>query len=155
MKCKLAIQRLLSNSVMELSIYLTSLVTSALMCRDKWFRKEYCRASSVVCMFLKLVPLLPVATLNVQRELSSINFVKNKLRNSMGDQYLNGFNWEEIVSDIVWITWLFGFYLSFVFMELQIFSMGQLFGLSCTPNMKILRTPICSIVTCIKAINFI
>ena len=38
---------------------------------------------------LKLVLLLPVATTSVERTFSALNFVKNNLRNSMGDQYLN------------------------------------------------------------------
>jgi len=38
---------------------------------------------------LKLVLLLPVATASVERAFSALNFVKNKPRNSMGDQYLN------------------------------------------------------------------
>jgi len=42
-----------------------------------------------VYKLLKLVLLLPVATASVERAFSALNFVKNKLRNSMGDQYLN------------------------------------------------------------------
>jgi hypothetical protein len=32
---------------------------------------------------------LPVATASVERVFSSMNYVKNKLRNKMGDDYLN------------------------------------------------------------------
>ena len=43
----------------------------------------------VVYKLLKLVLILPVATASVERVFSSMNYVKNKLRNRMGDQYLN------------------------------------------------------------------
>ncbi|XP_062201141.1 uncharacterized protein LOC133903715 [Phragmites australis] len=43
----------------------------------------------IVYKLLKLVLLLPVATASVERVFSSMNYVKNKLRNRMGDQYLN------------------------------------------------------------------
>lgn len=43
----------------------------------------------VVYKLLKLVLLLPVATASVERVFSSMNYVKNKLRNKMGDEYLN------------------------------------------------------------------
>uniref|UniRef100_A0A0A9AXX2 HAT C-terminal dimerisation domain-containing protein n=1 Tax=Arundo donax TaxID=35708 RepID=A0A0A9AXX2_ARUDO len=43
----------------------------------------------VVYRLLKLVLVLPVATASVERVFSSMNYVKNKLRNKMGDQYLN------------------------------------------------------------------
>jgi len=38
---------------------------------------------------LKLVLVLPVATVSVERVFSVMNYVKNKLRNKIGDQYLN------------------------------------------------------------------
>lgn len=44
---------------------------------------------NLVCLLLKLVLLLPVATTSVERVFSAMNLVKNKLRNSMGDQVLN------------------------------------------------------------------
>ena len=40
-------------------------------------------------MLLKLVLILPVATASVERVFSSMTYVKNKLRNKMGDQLLN------------------------------------------------------------------
>uniref|UniRef100_A0A0A9F382 HAT C-terminal dimerisation domain-containing protein n=1 Tax=Arundo donax TaxID=35708 RepID=A0A0A9F382_ARUDO len=43
----------------------------------------------VVYKLLKLVLILPVATASVERVFSSMNYVKNKLRNRMEDQYLN------------------------------------------------------------------
>ena len=43
----------------------------------------------VVYMLPKLVLVLPVATANVERVFSVMNYVKNKLRNKIGDQYLN------------------------------------------------------------------
>ena len=43
----------------------------------------------LVYKLLKLVLVLPVATASVERIFSSMNHVKNKLRNRMGDQYLN------------------------------------------------------------------
>ena len=43
----------------------------------------------VVYKLLKLVLILPVATASVERVFSTMNFVKNKQRNKMGDQYLN------------------------------------------------------------------
>jgi hypothetical protein len=46
---------------------------------------------AVVYKLLKLVLVLPVATASVERIFSAMNYVKNKLRNKMGDQYLNHF----------------------------------------------------------------
>ena len=43
----------------------------------------------LVYLLLKLVLILPVATESVERVFSAMNHVKNKLRNSMGEQYLN------------------------------------------------------------------
>jgi hypothetical protein len=43
----------------------------------------------LVYMLLKLILLLPVATTNVERVFSAITLVKNKLKNSMGDDLLN------------------------------------------------------------------
>ena len=43
----------------------------------------------VVYKLLKLVLVLPVASASVERIFSAMNYVKNKLRNKMGDQYLN------------------------------------------------------------------
>ncbi|CAO2823885.1 unnamed protein product [Amaranthus hypochondriacus] len=42
-----------------------------------------------VYLLLKLVLLLPVATASVERSFSGMNYIKNKVRNSMGDQLLN------------------------------------------------------------------
>ena len=39
----------------------------------------------VVYKLLKLVLVLPVATASVERIFSAMNYVKNKLRNKMGD----------------------------------------------------------------------
>ena len=46
-----------------------------------------------VYKLLKLVLVLPVATATVESVFSIMNYVKNKLRNRMGDQYLNDFFW--------------------------------------------------------------
>ena len=43
----------------------------------------------IVYKLLKLVLILPVATASVERVFSSMSYVKNKLRNKMGDDYLN------------------------------------------------------------------
>ena len=43
----------------------------------------------LVYLLLKLILILPVATANVERVFSSMRLVKNKLRNSMGDDLLN------------------------------------------------------------------
>ena len=43
----------------------------------------------IVYKLLKLVLILPVATASVERVFSSMSYVKNKLRNKMGDEYLN------------------------------------------------------------------
>jgi hypothetical protein len=43
----------------------------------------------LVYKLLKLVLVLPVATASVERVFSSMKYVKNKLRNRMGEQYLN------------------------------------------------------------------
>ena len=44
---------------------------------------------NLVYLLLKLVLLLPVATANVERAFSAMSFVKNKLRNKMGDSLLD------------------------------------------------------------------
>ena len=43
----------------------------------------------IVYKLLKLVLILSVATDSVERVFSSMSYVKNKLRNKMGDEYLN------------------------------------------------------------------
>ncbi|TVU30096.1 hypothetical protein EJB05_21702, partial [Eragrostis curvula] len=48
-----------------------------------------CTSFSIVYKLLKLVLILPVATASVERVFSSMNYVKNDLRNKMGEQYLN------------------------------------------------------------------
>ncbi|XP_021311987.1 uncharacterized protein LOC110433750 [Sorghum bicolor] len=48
-----------------------------------------CERHEVVYKLLKLVLVLPVATASVERVFSVMNYVKNKLRNKIGDQYLN------------------------------------------------------------------
>jgi len=42
-----------------------------------------------VVYMLKLMLVLPVATASVERVFSILNYMKNKLRNKIGDQYLN------------------------------------------------------------------
>ena len=42
-----------------------------------------------VCLLIKLVLLLPVATASVERIFSAMTFIKNKLRNKMGDNLLD------------------------------------------------------------------
>ncbi|XP_039036810.1 uncharacterized protein LOC120173805 [Hibiscus syriacus] len=42
-----------------------------------------------VYLLIKLVLILPVATASMERTFSKMNIVKNKLRNSIGDQFLN------------------------------------------------------------------
>lgn len=70
------------------------------MRRDERFRKVHNIAEllvetkknircGIVYKLLKLVLLLPVATASVERVFSSMNYVKKKLRNKMGDQFLN------------------------------------------------------------------
>jgi hypothetical protein len=51
--------------------------------------KKYIK-HDIVYKLLKLVLLLPFATASVERVFSIMNYVKSKLRNRMGDQYLNG-----------------------------------------------------------------
>jgi hypothetical protein len=43
----------------------------------------------LVYMLLKLILLLPMTTTNVKRVFYTMSLVKNKLRNSMGDELLN------------------------------------------------------------------
>ncbi|GJW18872.1 zinc finger MYM-type protein 1-like protein [Tanacetum coccineum] len=43
----------------------------------------------LVYLLIKLVLILPVATASVERTFSAMTYVKNKLRNSIGDQFLN------------------------------------------------------------------
>ncbi|KAL8530396.1 hypothetical protein ACS0TY_007436 [Phlomoides rotata] len=42
-----------------------------------------------IYLLIKLVLILPVATAGVERVFSGMTYVKNRLRNSMGDQLLN------------------------------------------------------------------
>jgi hypothetical protein len=51
--------------------------------------KKYIK-HDIVYKLLKLVLLLTFATASVERVFSIMNYMKNKLRNRMGDQYLNG-----------------------------------------------------------------
>ncbi|XP_047261475.1 uncharacterized protein LOC124895057 [Capsicum annuum] len=44
---------------------------------------------SLVYLLVKLALILPVATATVERAFSSMKHIKNKVRNSIGDQYLN------------------------------------------------------------------
>jgi hypothetical protein len=44
---------------------------------------------NVVYKLLKLVLILHVATTSVERVFSLMNYVKNKLRNRLGDQYFH------------------------------------------------------------------
>jgi hypothetical protein len=46
-------------------------------------------AYPMVYLLLKLALLLPVATATVERSFSAMNFVKNQVRNRMGDDFLN------------------------------------------------------------------
>ena len=43
----------------------------------------------LVYKLVKLALILPVATASVERVFSAMNYVKNRVRNSMGDQFLN------------------------------------------------------------------
>ena len=43
----------------------------------------------LVYLLLTHALILPVATANVERVLSTINIVKNRLRNRMGDEWMN------------------------------------------------------------------
>ncbi|KAK4722096.1 hypothetical protein R3W88_012329 [Solanum pinnatisectum] len=44
---------------------------------------------SLVCLLVKLTFILPVATTTVERAFSSMKHIKNEVRNSIGNQYLN------------------------------------------------------------------
>ncbi|XP_047256215.1 uncharacterized protein LOC124888971 [Capsicum annuum] len=44
---------------------------------------------SLIYLLVKLALILPVATATVERALSSMKHIKNEVRNSIGDQYLN------------------------------------------------------------------
>ena len=43
----------------------------------------------LVYLLVKLALLLPVATATVERAFSAMKFIKNRLRNRMGDQWMN------------------------------------------------------------------
>jgi hypothetical protein len=47
-------------------------------------------AYPMVYLLLKLSLLLPVATAAVERGFSTMNYVKDQLRNRIGDEFLNG-----------------------------------------------------------------
>ncbi|XP_015087076.1 zinc finger MYM-type protein 1-like [Solanum pennellii] len=44
----------------------------------------------LVYLLIKLTLILPVATASVERAFSSMKYIKNELRNSIGDEFLNG-----------------------------------------------------------------
>lgn len=87
--------------VVRLSFQLTTFVSD--MRRDQRFREVKNLAGlsimlvetkkdltfPLVYKLLKLILVLPVATASVERVFSSMKYVKNKLRNRMGEQYLN------------------------------------------------------------------
>jgi hypothetical protein len=52
-------------------------------------KKDRVDRYSIVYKLLKLVLVLPVATAGVERIFSTMNYIKNKLRNKMGQDYLN------------------------------------------------------------------
>ncbi|XP_074297557.1 uncharacterized protein LOC141628297 [Silene latifolia] len=58
-------------------------VSMALVATNKHLSYE------LVYLLIRLVLILPVATANVERAFSAMTYVKNKLRNCMGDQLLN------------------------------------------------------------------
>ena len=43
----------------------------------------------LIYLLVKLVLTLPVATATVERSFSAMKYIKNELRNRMGDQWLN------------------------------------------------------------------
>ena len=45
---------------------------------------------SLVYLLVKLALILPVATASVERAFSSMKLIKNDLRNSIGEEFLNG-----------------------------------------------------------------
>ncbi|KAM3285924.1 hypothetical protein P3S67_024723 [Capsicum chacoense] len=45
---------------------------------------------SLLYLLVKLILIVPVATTTVERAFSSMKHIKNEVRNSIGDQYLNG-----------------------------------------------------------------
>jgi uncharacterized radical SAM superfamily Fe-S cluster-containing enzyme len=52
-------------------------------------KKDKVDRYNIVYKLLKLVLVLPVATAGVERVFSTMNYIKNKLRNKMGQDYLN------------------------------------------------------------------
>ena len=54
----------------------------------------------LVYLFVKLVLTLPVATASMERSFSAMKYIKNELRNRMGDQWLNDFLSVYIEKDI-------------------------------------------------------
>lgn len=90
-----------STELMHLPFQLIHFITD--MRRDERFRKVKNLAElsivlvqskknlhyKTVYKLLKLVLILPVAIASVERVFSSMKYVKNKLRNRMGEQYLN------------------------------------------------------------------
>jgi hypothetical protein len=52
-------------------------------------KKDKVDRYNIVYKLLKLVLVLPVATAGVERIFSTMNYIKNKLRNKMGQDYLN------------------------------------------------------------------
>jgi hypothetical protein len=90
-----------STEMHHLSFQLSHFIQD--MCRDEWFREvtnivelsvmlvqtKKSIKYDIVYKLLKLVLVLPVATATVERVFSSMNYMKNQLRNKMRDQYLN------------------------------------------------------------------
>ena len=54
----------------------------------------------LVYLLVKLVLILPVATATVERSFSAMKYIKNQLRNRMGDQWMNDCLVTYIESDV-------------------------------------------------------
>ncbi|XP_057488237.1 uncharacterized protein LOC130774233 [Actinidia eriantha] len=57
-------------------------------------------AYSLVYLLIKLALILPVATATVERAFSAMKFKKNRLRNRMGDQWMNDYLVTYIENDV-------------------------------------------------------
>ena len=62
---------------------------SLLTCIMLFVEKRKHNVYPLVYKLVKLALILPVATASVERVFSAMNYVKNRVRNSMGDQFLN------------------------------------------------------------------
>ncbi|KAK4711171.1 hypothetical protein R3W88_005684 [Solanum pinnatisectum] len=82
-----------SNKLRDLSFQLDSFIVYARGSDKRFFNLKGINLHQtwpLVYLLIKLTLILPVATASVEQTFSSMKYIKNELRNSIGDEFLNG-----------------------------------------------------------------